>query len=279
MERRIFVFILSFALANGSSAHYTKSEINSNPRDSFIVVDDSRLFYRLVGTGPQSVIFITGLGEPHTSFQQIQDSISTISSTLSYDRAGLGKSDYNGQKKDLVSMVNELFILVRKTKVPRPFILVGHSLGCQIAKEYAFRHPDDISGIIFLDPGYDESKLKEKISDSIWKEREKMISKYTPVLNAAQKSEKDNLNESCRKADLIKRLPTVPISLYTATSISRFPASEEEFKVKKSTHEGWLKSLLAAKHILVNSSRHYIHVDEPQMVIDAIKTMIRNLKI
>lgn len=243
--------------------------------DTFTIIGRSKIFYHAQGAGSTAVVFVSGLGDDYTTWQKVQDGISNFSYSISYDRAGLGKSEYNSGKKDLASLAHELHELVKTIKVPKPFVLVGHSLGCQIVKQYIFLYPHDAKGIIFLDPGYNEEKLRARVPDSVWQRREQALKKYLPEFNPAQKAEINNVNENCAIADSIKVLQKVPIILFTATRINPdFPASTMEFKVKEETHLLWLSSLPGAQHIYVAESRHYIQADAPQKVIDAISKMI-----
>src|SRR5260221_10554672 len=139
----------------GQNIKTTQSNI-----DMFATIGRSKIFYHAYGKTNTPVVFVSGLGEDHNTWQTVQDSISRFAYTISYDRAGLGKSEYHGEKKDVASLALELHQLVNTIKVRKPFILIGHSLGCQIVKEYSFLYPHDIKGIIFLDPGYNEEKLK-----------------------------------------------------------------------------------------------------------------------
>jgi pimeloyl-ACP methyl ester carboxylesterase len=243
--------------------------------DMFISIGRSKIFYHASGKGSTPVVFVSGLGEDHHTWQTVQDSISKFEYTISYDRAGLGKSEYHGEKKDIVSLAHELHTLVNTVKVHKPFILVGHSLGCQVVKEYTFLYPHDIKGIIFLDPGYNEEKLKASVPDSVWQQRDQALKKYLPEFTIAQKAELTKANECAAISDGITTLPKIPIVLFTATHVNPdFPASSMEFKVKEQTHLLWLRSMPGAQHIYVPESRHYIHADAPQKVIDAVLKMI-----
>jgi hypothetical protein len=81
-------------------------------------------------------------------------------------------------------------------------------------------------------------------------------------------------NESCEEADNITQLPVVPVVMPTATMVTGFPASVIEQQLKKERHLSWLKTIPGAKHVLVNTSWHYIHVDAPGEVVKAIETLI-----
>ena len=248
--------------------------------DTFCVLNHSKIHYYKVGSGKPAVVFVSGLGEDHKTWQLVQDSISKATMTISYDRAGLGASAYHGEKKDLHSLATELRQLLKAASISKPVVLVGHSLGCQIIKEYASRFPKDVAGLVFIDPGYNEQKLRAALPDSVWQKREAALKQYIPKLNTAQQAEMDNLNRNCELADHITALWKVPIVLLTATQInSNFPGSAIEMQVKRETHRDWLHSLPWAEHAEVAGSRHYIQNDAPATVIKVVhKVLAKPLK-
>jgi pimeloyl-ACP methyl ester carboxylesterase len=251
----------------------------SQPSESFALINQSKIYYHKSGSKKAAVVFVSGLGEDHQTWQLVQDSIAKFATTLSYDRAGLGRSEFHGEKKDVSSMAEELHTLVHSIHFTTPFIMIGHSLGCQVVKEYTALYPYEVAGIIFLDPGYNENKLKAIISDSLWGERQKALKKYIPPFSVAQKAELENANESAAISDRISTLPRIHIVLFTATLINPgFPASREELVIKKETHLLWLKTFPWARHRIVKESRHYIQYDKPGVVIETAEDMIRNLR-
>lgn len=242
---------------------------------TFSTLKTSKIYYHRMGSGEPAVVFVSGLGEDHKTWQSVQDSLSGLTLTISYDRAGLGSSEYNGEKKDLHGLAMELEQILAAAGISEPFILVGHSLGCQIIKGYASLFPKKVAGLVFLDPGYNEQKLKAKLPDSIWQKRAETLKKYLPQFNDAQQAELDILNANCELADKITTLPKVPTVLFTATQINpNFPGSSTELMVKRETHRLWLQSLPWAKHIEVAQSRHYIQNDVPNIVVEVVHKML-----
>jgi pimeloyl-ACP methyl ester carboxylesterase len=237
--------------------------------DSFCRINKSKIFYKIGGKGTP-VVFIAGVGEDHSTWDMVTSQLKGHSLTLSYDRCGLGKSGYHGEAKDLLAMAMELESLVKKIHFPDKFIIAGHSLGCQIAKKYVSLYPGKIIGIIFIDPGYDEDNLKKIVPDLLWEKRQATLKKYLPPFTLAQTQELKNLNEDCRLADSIKRIPRVPVILFTGTLVTDFPASSEEIKVKMQTHNQWLKTMPWASHVIVPESRHYIQNDKPELIVNEI---------
>ncbi|MEO6035196.1 MAG: alpha/beta hydrolase [Verrucomicrobiota bacterium] len=247
---------------------------NATASNGFASIIESKIYYHQQGTGGTPVIFVSGLGEDYTTWRAVQDKVANFALTLTYDRAGLGRSEYHEEKKDLSSMTKELHDLVVSVKVHTPFILVGHSLGCQIAKEYAVLYPQEVQALVLLDPGFNELKLKRIVPDAVWKAREEKLKKYLPPMNPAQQLEMSNLNLICEQADQLVTPLKIPVVLFTATKISPgFPGSTNEVQVKTATHELWLRSLPNAVHKTVAESRHYIQNDFPEMVVDEISIL------
>ena len=242
-----------------------------------IEINDANLFINIEGKGSPTIIFISGSGEDHNTWQNVQSIIAENTLTLSYDRAGLGNSDSSANTKDADGMSQELNSILSKLNLDTKYILVGHSLGCQIAKVYAHKYPSQVKGILFIDPGFNEDSLKTLLTEEEWNNREKMILKYTPPMNWAQKEEKFFINKSCVEADSSFPLPDIPIILLTAAKFNpSFPGAEKELEVKKSYHENWVKQIPGAKHKFIESSRHYIQNEDPDIVIEAIRDLINN---
>ncbi len=254
-------------------AQETPSDINNSQK--FIEINDAELFINIEGKGSPTIIFISGSGEDHNTWEKVQSIIAENNLTLSYDRAGLGKSDSSTSSKDADGMSQELNSILTQLNLDTKYILVGHSLGCQIAKVYAHKYPSQVGGILFIDPGFNEDSLKIRLTEDEWNNRKKMIIKYTPPMNWAQKEEKIFVNKSCVEADSSFPLPNIPIILLTATKFNpSFPGAEKELEVKKRYHENWFKQMPGAEHKFINSSRHYIQNEDPDIVIEAIRNLI-----
>ena len=76
----------------------------------FAQTDTNELNFNFVkkGNGSPIVIFESGLGESLGGWKTIQDSISKITTTISYDRIGLGKSSTTENPRTLENLTSEL---------------------------------------------------------------------------------------------------------------------------------------------------------------------------
>jgi pimeloyl-ACP methyl ester carboxylesterase len=140
-------------LGIGYSNVKTAVEGRRNPPPGQLVdIGGRRLHLHCEGTGGPTVVLDAGAGA--WSFmmgrlhQQLRDSLRVCS----YDRAGLGWSDASDAGYDVGSSVADLHALIA-TSLKAPVILVGHSLGANIAQVYAAEHASDLAGVVLLDPG------------------------------------------------------------------------------------------------------------------------------
>ncbi len=68
-------------------------------------------------------------------------------------------SDAGPSPRTMKQDVYELHQLLLKSKLKPPFVLVGHSLGGLIARMYNKEYPDEIDGMVLVDPTSEDGKL------------------------------------------------------------------------------------------------------------------------
>lgn len=72
---------------------------------------------------------------------------------LLYDRSGLGRSEH-GPNQDIGPIAaNELSMLLKAVNLPGPYILVAHSYGGCVAREFLHLHPRDVVGMVLSETG------------------------------------------------------------------------------------------------------------------------------
>ena len=52
--------------------------------------------------------------------------------------------------------VADLHSLLATAAIPRPIVLVGHSLGGLIVRLYAYQYPQDVAGLVLVDPMHED---------------------------------------------------------------------------------------------------------------------------
>ncbi len=231
--------------------------------------------------GDAAVVFESGLGEDGTTWSKVVPAIAKFATTVSYDRPGLGESAATSRKRDAATMAADLHELLRMLDVPPPYVLVGHSLGGLVIRVFAHTYPRETAALVFVDPVPEglEAAVKEHMSKADYAARLASIKASEGAMPPAVRRENEALQSSGVEASMAFPLPVVPTILLTGTKKNpAFPGNPLEQDLKLQLHEKFLATIPHAMHVLVPESRHYIQVDQPGCVVDAITAALALVK-
>lgn len=105
-----------------------------------------------MGSGGPTVLFDSGLSDWSSIWALVQPAVAKRMQACSYDRAGMGYSDPSETPRTPIAIVEDMHALVHAAKLPTPLLLVGHSLGGFNMKLYAAIYPEDVAGMVLVDP-------------------------------------------------------------------------------------------------------------------------------
>lgn len=128
-------------------------------------IGSAKLAYKIYGNGGKTLVIDTCLGSCSAEWWHIAEALSHKFKVLVYDRAGYGKSSVSVLKRTPQNIAAELSKLLHTLGIEKDIILIGHSQGGLNAVEYAVMYPDNIKGLILLDPATPfDYEFKEKLS-------------------------------------------------------------------------------------------------------------------
>ncbi|MGD0731987.1 MAG: alpha/beta hydrolase [Terracidiphilus sp.] len=104
------------------------------------------------GSGGPTVLFEAGIAATNLNWFHIQEIVSHFTGTASYDRTGLGWSSPCRTARTPGNIAVELHDMLESAHIKPPFVLVGHSFGGLVMRRYALLYPEDVSGIVLIDP-------------------------------------------------------------------------------------------------------------------------------
>jgi pimeloyl-ACP methyl ester carboxylesterase len=104
------------------------------------------------GAGGPTVIFESGIAATNLNWCHIQNTIAEYSHTVSYDRAGLGWSSPAKTSRTPANIAIELRTMLENAGIKPPYVLVGHSFGGLVMRRYALLFPEDVAGVVLVDP-------------------------------------------------------------------------------------------------------------------------------
>jgi pimeloyl-ACP methyl ester carboxylesterase len=105
-----------------------------------------------MGEGEPTVVFESGIGATHLNWRHIQDAVASFTSTVAYDRCGLGWSGPSQSARTPSNIANELHQMLQSAGIKPPFILVGHSFGGLVVRRFALLFPEEVAGVLLIDP-------------------------------------------------------------------------------------------------------------------------------
>ncbi len=118
-----------------------------------VVVNGSVMHIRCQGTGSPVVILEAGSTDCSLSWARVQPAVSRFTTVCSYDRAGYGWSEPQEGALTARAVTSRLHQLLSRANISPPYILAGHSLGGEYARAYAHWYPDEVAGLVLVDPG------------------------------------------------------------------------------------------------------------------------------
>ncbi len=110
------------------------------------------LFLFELGAGRPTVVFESGIGATHLNWRYVQEAIAKFAGTVSYDRSGLGWSSRCRSARTPANIACELHRMLEGAAIRPPFVLVGHSFGGQVMRRYALLYPEEVAGVVLIDP-------------------------------------------------------------------------------------------------------------------------------
>jgi pimeloyl-ACP methyl ester carboxylesterase len=118
---------------------------------SYLRFDGLDIAYCDVGAGPRTLVLIHGLGSYLPVWSRNLDALSKHYRVVALDLPGYGKSSKANYRYSMAFFARVVDRMIALLKLPHP-ILVGHSMGGQIAMTHALMFPGRAEALVLVDP-------------------------------------------------------------------------------------------------------------------------------
>ncbi len=152
MKFRNSMLLLTLLLSSVCGQQTAFGETDGQPAGQLYNIGDHHLYAELHGAGPVTFVLEMGLGSSLSSWDPLLAEVASRGTVVVYERAGVGQSEPGPLPRDPKQAANELHLLLQAMAVEPPFVLVGHSLGGLHCRMFAQLFPDQVSGMILIDP-------------------------------------------------------------------------------------------------------------------------------
>lgn len=103
--------------------------------------------------GEPLLIVFPGANAACESWEPVSSLLQDTVRVLLYDRSGLGRSEHGPNRDTAPVAVDEVSMLLKAVSLPGPYVLVAHSYGGCVAREFLHRHSRDVIGMVLSETG------------------------------------------------------------------------------------------------------------------------------
>jgi pimeloyl-ACP methyl ester carboxylesterase len=155
-----------------------------------------RLHVSCTGKGAFTVVVENGLGDFSFDWILVQQRVEKFTRICTYDRGGYAWSDPGPKPRTYAQLNLELHDALNKLGEHHPLILVGHSFGGGVVRNYATTYPSEVAGMVLVDIVQEDQRISMGPNKTglvrdyakgvpIPKPHENMLSSDKPNLSAA----------------------------------------------------------------------------------------------
>jgi pimeloyl-ACP methyl ester carboxylesterase len=230
-------------------------------------VDGRLLRTRVAGAGAPAVVFEIGIGGPLEEWELVAPEVARFTKVFVYDRIGAieKKTTLSGQ-----DVARELHAALQKSGVQPPYVLVGQSLGGMYNRIFASMYPDEIVGIVLLDPTQEEFLDWMQVHHPDKGMSKDMIRDFATAAG---------IRNTLFELKTATTLPNVPVTVVTATKFIDDPLRIEALPIWTAAHDKWVKALPQGRHVLAPNSGHGIQVEAPELVVELIRQTVDQARV
>ncbi|MEC8154474.1 MAG: alpha/beta hydrolase [Pseudomonadota bacterium] len=217
--------------------------------------------FALLGRGEPTVIVLNGLASSIGEWMPVVRRVSAQTRVFVYERRGNGRSPVIASARGSRVIAEELLEMLDDLSIEGPYVLVGHSLGAVYAQTFARLYPEEVAGLLLVDPS-----VEQLDRFMMGEDEETTMPPMTLVFSPGAKAEFRGRRLAITDRDSAPPMPAdIPVTVLSAGRNMTGGYSELQEQVTA------LQSLMPAdsddgRHLIVENSGHNIQKEAPHAI-------------
>lgn len=285
---RALLPLLSLCLLSSVSAREHQS-----PSDQMVSVGTHRLELRRRGQGTPTVVIDAGVTDLLDNWSAVQERIAKFTHVMTYNRAGYGRSEPGPLPRDSGREARELRALLKQASVAGPYVVVGHSLGGLNAQVFSAKYPEDVAGIVLLDPP-PLSFLRRKAYPDLVGLADQATAQWQAIADAGAQAtdaqerarsaffrmiaseHREMFGKSARSAAGISSFGDTPLLVMAAgkpnPAFGDLAEAYQAYWIEQS--RSLAQKSATGKFVLAEGGTHHLYRDVPDLVVESILSVV-----
>jgi len=159
----ILITVIGFGVVAGTMGTRQRQDRDDiRPPGKLVDLGGYKLHINCAGASADKkppVILLHGGGDFSFDWALVIPGVARFAHVCAYDQAGQAWSDPGPTPRTLRQEAYELHLLLEKTGLKGPFVLVGHSIGGLIARVFASDFPKEVAGLVLVDATSEDTTL------------------------------------------------------------------------------------------------------------------------
>lgn len=265
-----------------------------------VVVDGRTVRVRVSGldrrkAGSPVIVFEAGATNSLDVFASVLPRAERLGPVVAYDRAGLGQSAWDEKSPTPQHVANRLRALLREIDAPPPYVIVGYSWGGALARYFAGYYPDEVAGLVYVDPGpivtqsladelapYDAIGAGRAGYDAFWSRYAEIIERVSPAARAEFAVYRDLMRRDASERDL-RPVPAVPVTVILAAkpypSLPGLPYDADahfraDLRHRLRMLQEWALTSPHGTIVVSNTTTHAVPREDPELIVWALERVL-----
>ena len=276
MNRMLLTLTVWLAI---SSHAFTQASQSNAQQPRKIRIGDRSLAVYCNGEASRlpTVILIPAPGRTAEDWEKVQPAVSKFARVCSYDHANFGASDKAAAyPQPMEEAVDDLQAWLKASGEKKAFILVGHSGSGIYIRRFLTKYPGQTAGLVFVDSAHEEQALRLRELDPQGPGLDEVIARIGMYIKPGQRLQwRTEL-----PLIVLGRGKPFPRQARDGSDSQTNRMTEEQFaawdRMWRGNQEDLAKRSTHGELRIAEQSGHFIQLEQPEFVIQAIRDVTRS---